>query len=158
MDKAKLDALLKRMPSTIWLPKPFFDWMPAREDYVTTTSSSGAPAFTLTVEAFLQATMRNIMSNIGGWLNPNYNTFLPARTAQAIVDMFTATAIDRTVNYPSLGAGVNSEELGAKWGGAFVSLMQQIDSGQFTEANQVKYAKAGVSLFDQWLTITEPPK
>lgn len=158
MDKAKLDAILKRMPSTVWLSKPFYPYMPADSDWVTTTSSSGVPAFTLTVEAFLKATLRNTMSNIGGYLNPNYNTFLPARTAQAIVDMFTATAIDRTIHYPSTGKGVDSEALGKKYGGMMVSLMQQIDSGQFTEPSQVKYAKPGVSLFDQWISMTEPPK
>ena len=85
------------------------------------------------------------MSDIAGYLNPNFNTFLPARTEQAIINDFIEQAIYRIMWYPTLGEGIDPVGLGMKYGQLQVSLMQNIDSGD-----------GKTSLWDAWVAMTGP--
>lgn len=109
---------------------------------------------TLTVESYLQSLLASTMSNIAGYLNPDYNTFLSARTPEAIIEDYVQTAINRIEWYPSTGADINGTAidpvaLGTQYGQLQVALMQQINA---SDAD----GEDGISLWDSWVAMTGP--
>jgi hypothetical protein len=132
-----------------FLQKPYYP-LPEPQVYADTSIKGWPPALTtkaLTIECYLQSELYSTMSNIEGYLNPNYNTFLSARTAQAIMDNYVWEALNRSQWYPTLAEGIDPFSLGMKYGKLQISLMQQINSGD------------GVtSLWDAWVKMTEPVK
>ena len=132
-----------------WLAKPYYP-LPEPQVFVDSTIMNWPPSYTtktLTVECALQSELASTMSNIAAYLNPNYNTFLPARSLQAIVNDFIAQAMNRLMWYPASGADADPVALGTKYGKLQMSLMQQIDSGD-----------GATSLWDKWTAMTEPVK
>jgi hypothetical protein len=132
-----------------WLAKPYYA-LPEPQTYVQSPIMNWPPSIlttTLSLECALQSELASTMSDIAAYLNPNFNTFLPARSLQALINDFIAQAMNRLMWYPASGAGVDPVALGTKYGKLQMSLMQQIDSGD------------GVtSLWDAWIAMQEPVK
>lgn len=146
-----------------WITPPYYEFEPQQSDIVHATSSNGTHAITITVEAYLKAVLRGLMSNVGAFVNPDEWTGMQARSAQGIVDSFTMVATDRLSRYPTMrwddnGNAIDPDALGKQYGELMVGLLQKIDSGQFNDPGQAKYSKAGVSVFDVWLSMTEAVK
>lgn len=130
-----------------WLVKLFYP-LPLPQVYVATSVKNwpaGATTKTLTVECYLQSVLSSTMSNIIGYLNPNYNTFLTERSEIAIVNDFIETAANRIQWYPGTGFQVDPVEMGTEYGQLQVALMKQIDSGD-----------GKTSLWDTWVAMTSP--
>lgn len=127
-----------------WRTPPYFT--PGPQVEVATTSSSGVPAETLTVDSYLQSMLASTMSFIRGYLNPAYQTGLTSRTAAAIVNNYIITAQGHATAYPSTGVGIDLVALGTTYGNLQVKLMQEIDSGPLG-------GKPGVSVFDAWTAL-----
>jgi len=156
MDEGRGDVALalphpldKKRRIMTWLQKPYYP-LPEPQVFVDSSVMNWPPAMTtktLSLECALQSELYSTMSNISAYLNPNYNTFLAARSLQALIDNFTAQAAYRLMWYPACGAGLDPVTLGQHYGKLQMSLMQQIDSGD------------GVtSLWDKWTAMTEPVK
>lgn len=140
----------------LWLHQPYYAQPPQAfvptgiTDPITgkpiVTNSGPASTVTLTVESYLQSMLESTMSYIQGYLNPAFQTGVAVRTAQAIIDNYVATAKQRVVVYPDTTAGADPTALGNQYGNLQVSLMQQIDSGQYG-------GTPGVSVFDAWTAM-----
>ena len=130
-----------------WLTPPYYI---GTQTLVETTSSSGVPALTLTIESDLSMMLGSTMSNIGIYLNPNTTLGLTARTGAAIIANYIATAQQRATAYPSTANGIDLVARGTYYGNLQISLMQQIDSGNFTGGT------SGTSLWDAWTAIQGP--
>lgn len=133
-----------------FLAKPYYA-LPEPQAYVDSTVMNWPKTMTtktLSLECALQSELASTMSNIAAYLNSNYNTFLSARSLQALIDDFTAQAAYRLMWYPDCGAaGADPVTLGSKYGKLQMSLMQQIDSGDGV-----------MSLWDAWVIMTAPVK
>lgn len=130
-----------------YLVKPYYP-LPLPQIYVATSVKNwpaGATTKTLTVECYLQSVLSSTMSNIIGYLNPNYNTFLTERSEIAIVNDFIETATNRIQWYPGTGFQVDPVAMGTEYGQLQVALMKQIDSGD-----------GKTSLWDAWVAMTSP--
>ena len=130
-----------------WLKPPYYL---GTQTLVETTSSSGVPALTLTIESDLSMMLGSTMSNIGIYLNPNATLGLTARTGAAIIANYIATAQQRATAYPSTANGIDLVARGTYYGNLQISLMQQIDSGNFTGGT------SGTSLWDAWTAMQGP--
>ena len=87
------------------------------------------------------------------WLNPNHNTFLTARTDQALINDFVLSALQRGVSFPAIVTdGEDPIALGAQYARQMISIMQQINSGS------VNGGTDGVSLWDAWTAMKDPVK
>jgi len=85
-----------------WLEKPYYP-LPEPQVFVDSPVMNWGPSSvtkTLSLECALQSELYSTMSNIAGYLNPNYNTFLPSRTVQALINDFIAQAMYRLQWYP----------------------------------------------------------
>lgn len=106
----------------------------------------------LSLECYLQSELAGLMTEISEYLNPNYNTFLTARSLEALIIDFTTEAIRRIQFYPATALDASENQIdpvamGVKYGRLQMSLMQQIDSGD-----------GKTSLWDAWLAMTAPIK
>lgn len=136
-------------PHTKWLEKPYYL---APDPPVTMLSTvRGWPADdkteVVTAEQALQDELQQALSVINEWLNPDYNTFLPARTLDALINDYIGQAIRQIMFFPTTGIGVKVFQLGTKYGRLQMNKMKQIDSGD-----------GKTSVWDAWISMTAPVK
>lgn len=137
-----------------WLAKPWY----VRPDSVTIQSTiRGFPQSivepTLTIESVMQGLLAGQMDDVQFWLNPDHNTFLTARTDQAIINNFVLSALQRGVSFPGIVTdGEDPIALGTQYGRQMVTLMRQINSGGIAGGTD------SVSLWDAWTAMTAPVK
>ena len=136
-----------------WIPKPYYP-LPEPQVYVSSPFMNypNSKTLTLSLECGMQSELYSTMSNIAAYLNPDYNTFLTARTLEALIADFTIGGVRRVQFYPAIGvdaAGnpIDPVALGVTYGRLQMTLMQQIDSGD-----------GKTSLWDAWVAMTEPVK
>ncbi len=137
-----------------WLNKPWYERPPSVT--IQSTIRGFPPSIvepTLTIESVMQGLLAGKLDDCQFWLNPQHNTFLTARTDQAIINDFVLSALQRGVSFPGIVTdGEDPIALGTQYGRLMVSKMQQINSGS------VNGGTDGVSLWDAWIAMTEPVK
>lgn len=128
-----------------WLTAPYWTPNPDLRNNIQPTAVNGWAVTTnaLGVEGYLQSQITSTLSGISSWLDPNYYNPWP-KTLEGIVEGFIWEAMNRIRWYPSLGNNIDPISLGTKYGQLFVSILKQIDSGNFNNGT------SGTSLWDAW--------
>lgn len=137
-----------------WLQKPWYERPPQVK--IDSTIRGFPPNViepTLTLESILQGLLAGQMDDAQFWLNPNHNTFLSARSEQAIINNFTLTALNHIYGFPGLAVdGEDPIALAMQYGRLMISKMKEINSGGVAGGTD------GVSLWDAWTAMTEAVK
>ena len=126
-----------------WLTQPFYT-APAPIFALSNTASNPNMTVVIAVESYIQQILQSLLSYPQNFTNIHWNAWLPAKTEQAWIDCFTATATDRINRYPMLGEGVDPVALGQLYGSKLVTTLQQINASQYGGTD-------GVSIWDFWV-------